>query len=356
MEYVRGAFVVILLCAASSSIPVASAGSGQERHGEHRVQRAEIALERTVHDFGRVRHGEIVSVEFPFRNEGGQVLELVPGSDEEDRLHVRLPDHGTVPGESGSIGVTLETEELIGNVTDSVSFLTNDPDHPEVYVKVTARVLPVIAAYPPIANLGEVARGDSFTGSVPLVGILAEDDRLEGLSLEASSESLRARIAKRPSGGLAVPVLEFVLRPDAKPGNIEETITIVSEDPPARAYLRLFGKKEGDIRVIPDRLTVLVDEDGRIMDYSVIVEGDRPFRITGAQDSEDLLAITTHTLVPGTRYELVARLKALVAEGAIGVLRIRTDLEDQPLLEIPLLVGIVPSEGLPPGSSRETSP
>lgn len=322
---------------------VAFAQSGEERRGERKGERAEIVIEKTVHDFGKIRHGEIVSTKFPFQNAGNGTLEFYPVPDAERRVHVRVPEYPIEPAKSGHIEVTLETEGLFGEVRDSIPVFTNDPERREIFLKVTTTVRPVVAAYPPVFSVGEVAKGDSFIGTVSLMGILADEDRLSGLSLEPSSASLRAKVAKRQSSDRMIPVLEFVLLPDVKPGDIEETITIISEDPPARAYLRLFGKKEGDIRITPDRFVIMLNEDGEIKDYSVTIESDQPFHITGAEDSNDLLSFSTRTIVPDSKYELVARLKALVAGNAMGVVRIHTDMEEQPLLEIPFLVGIVQS-------------
>lgn len=335
----------VLILAMLGTIPGGSAAaflqSGKEKNGVRETSKAEIRLETTSHDFGTVLHGEVVSAEIPFWNSGDDILKLYPYTDEDRAVSVSVPENSIEPGKSGHFEVTLKTEGRIGNVRDSIPVFTNDPERREIFLKVAATIKPLIAAYPPVYHVGEVAKEDSFIGSAPLVGTLADEDRLSDLILEPSSQYLRARVTKRFSSEGSIPVIEFVLLPDLMPGSIEETITIVSKDPPARAYLRVFGVKEGDIRVVPDRLMILLNEDGDINEYTMTVESDRPFHITGVEDSQDLLELTTRTIVADSKYELVASLRYIVGESQMGVVRIHTDLEGEALVEIPFLVGVV---------------
>jgi hypothetical protein len=328
-----------ILLGATSGLFIPAMTRSQESHaGASRG--AEIVIGNSVHDFGKIRAGEIATAAFSVRNSGDDTLELSPGPDEEKRLHLRIPESSVEPGESSELEVTMETEGLIGNVMDSIPVYTNDPEQREIFLKIRATVQPIIIAYPPIFSVGQVAKEDSASGSVPLMGVLADEDRLSDLIVEPSSPSVRAWVAKKQLEDGIRPVLEFVLLPDLKPGDIQEYVTITSKDPPSQAYLRLFGRKNGDISITPDKFVIMLNEDGEIEDYSVTLESRRKFHITGAEDSNDLLAITTRTIVPDSKYEVVARLKELVAANAMGVVRVHTDLEEEALIEIPFLVGV----------------
>lgn len=344
MNIVKKLISLGLLIAALLPFRHALALAGTKQTDDRSEKGAAIVIDGTAHDFGRVLIGETVSATFPFRNGGDKVLKLYPVPDERSHLQVRISDKSLEPGGYGQIEVTLETSQLYGSIADSISVFTNDREHREIFLKMTGRALPIVAAAAPVYQVGNIAKEGGFSGSIPLVGVLVEEGDLSGVTLEPSSPHIRAKISGNGAGDNTQPVLEFTLLPELKAGNIEETIAIVSSDPPAKAYLRLFGKKRGDIRVTPERLTMVRREGEDDSEHVLVIESDRSFRIIQVEDLTRHLDLSTRTIIPGSKYELVARLKDPHDGHALGAVRLYTDLEAEPMLEIPVIVGVISDE------------
>jgi hypothetical protein len=343
VDLVRSLVTLIMLFLVFEQASVVAAQPVMREGGGRRTGGPELAVEHTAYDFGRVPLGNAVTATFPVMNRGEEALELYPYFVENSPLSLQVSDASLLPGASGRIEVTLNTEGLFGEVSDSLPVYTNDPEHRECYFRVTAYVFPYVIPYPAVVDMGKVPKGDSVSGTVSLAGELVEENRLSGLRLEPSTESVRAKIVTRQMNGLVIPTLEFVLLPELKPGKIEETIAIVSENPPARAYLRIFGEKEGNILVTPERLMIVQHEDEKAGEHSLTIQSEKPFHIMGVEDPTHLLDLSTRTIEAESKYELVARMKDPEADkGAMGVVRVHTDMADQPLLEIPVIIAVIP--------------
>jgi hypothetical protein len=135
--------------------------------------------------------------------------------------------------------------------------------------------------------------------------------------------------------------LEFVLLPEMKAGSFRESITIVSKNPPAKAQLLLFGQKLGGIRVSPDRLDFFPRKGIKSDSRSILFECNERFKITKVEDVSGLFSLSLKTIQEGKKYELTAELKTQTKGTFLGVIKVYTDLDVHPLIDIPFIgVGI----------------
>ena len=298
---------------------------------------ASIAITQTLYDFGEIVQGEKPVATFIFRNTGDDVLvidQLVPDN---KNVTAVVSHELLLPGEQGSIKVTLDSTGLYGNIVDHIALSTNDEERPKVFLQVRAHVQAILSLSPPFIFVGQIAREGSFAGKAKLMGKLVEEGKLKAIEIRKSSEAIEARIMqRRPKDG----ILEFVLRPEQKAGTFKESITLVSKDPPAQAQLLLYGQKLGIIRFAPDKLEFFPDKGVNPDSRSVLFECAKAFKIIKVEDLSGLLILSIRAIEGERKYELTAKLKNPMEGGSfLGVVRVHTDLAEHPLIHIPVIGG-----------------
>ena len=298
-----------------------------------------MAIENVVHDFGDIVPGEKAVATFLIRNAGDGVLHIEEAVADSRRVTVVLPERSIAPGEEGVIQAILDTTGLYGDFAGRIRVSTNDTTNGEAMLTATANVRPLLALNPPQVWAGQVAQDASFSGQAKVVGKLVEEGELPNLTIKKSAPGIEATITQRFVKGKTVPFLKFSLLPELKAGTFRETITVVSEDPPAQAQVLVVGQKLGDIQFTPYNLEFF-QSDGEVPDsQSVLFESEKTFHITKVEDLSDLFDISVDTVEEGKKYKLNATFKEPPPASFLGVLKVHTDLEEHPLIHIPVIGG-----------------
>ena len=341
MKRLRIIEAFVLLSVATGSWYGAQANAEQDMSFVQTKKHPVISLTKTVHDFGKIVQGEKAVTIFVFRNTGDDVLNIDQVVSDNENITTVVSHKFLQPGRQGSIQVTLDSNELDGDIVSQISVTTNDNERPEVFLKIMAHAQPIIALDPPFIFVGRVAKEGSFSGKVKLVGKLVDEGKLKTFRTNTSSSSIEMRIQRRTVKDKKVVFLEFVLLPEMKAGSFRESITIVSKNPPAKAQLLLFGQKLGGIRVSPDRLDFFPRKGIKSDSRSILFECNERFKITKVEDVSGLFSLSLKTIQEGKKYELTAELKTQTKGTFLGVIKVYTDLDVHPLIDIPFIgVGI----------------
>jgi len=99
-----------------------------------------IEFKTTSHNFGTLKQGSIVNTEFEFTNSGKDQLVIYDTKTNCGCTATTLNKMKFNPGESSIIRVTLDTKGKDGYIQQSVNVKTNDPNNPEVFLIVNAKV------------------------------------------------------------------------------------------------------------------------------------------------------------------------------------------------------------------------
>ena len=101
----------------------------------------------SVHDFGDVQRGQVVSHSFEIQNTGDAPLEITRVR---TTCACAVSEHDTLiePGQTGSITVDLNTELLNGNSTAQAIVLTNDASNPKLTLTVKANSITTLGVDP----------------------------------------------------------------------------------------------------------------------------------------------------------------------------------------------------------------
>jgi hypothetical protein len=316
-----------------------SLATSQEVPKEKKGKVARIEMDVSVFDLGTVLFGEEVNAKFTFRNVGDEVLEIYLVEPKSKNLSVVLSDKTIDPGESGHIEVTMDTKELIGNVIGKVSVITSDSEHREVMLEVRARVQALLAFNPPFVWVGQIAMENSYKNKVQIIGKVVEDGAFSGLTVDKTNSAVDAEIIFHNIKGEKVAYLEFVILPELRAGTFKESLSVISHDPPAKAQLTLFGNKLGVIEVTPERYDFFPRDDVESDVRVVTLESGKEFHIIKIEDPHNLFNTSIDVIEEGKKYEIIAGLKKPAEASFVGLIKVYTDLEEFPLIDIPAVGG-----------------
>jgi hypothetical protein len=173
-------------------------------------------------DFGEVPPKTRVEHRFEIANRGDQILEIEPAGTSCGCTASLTAADTVVPGATGAVTVTLDTEERTGPRQAWVRVKTNDPLEPELHLSLHGRVAGDVVVKPELLYLGRVGPGEKGSGTVEVeltsasVGIS---------SVRSLSERLQVRAERlaEPARGVR---LFVTLPPQGTRGRINDRIVI----------------------------------------------------------------------------------------------------------------------------------
>lgn len=182
-----------------------------------------LLVERPVFDFGEVEQGATVEHVFKLRNGGAGLLRIE---------HVKSTCACTVGAVVGRdvppdgetwVTVQLDTRELAGPTTKTITVYTNDPAHPASGLSLRGVVLADLVVDPPLVYLGTVDVGDGARRTVEI-----RPGRPDGATRATAVRApsfLRARLTTDPADA-ARQLLELGLAPDAPAGRVSGEVVV----------------------------------------------------------------------------------------------------------------------------------
>jgi len=243
------------------------------------------------------------------------------------------------PGEQGSLDVTFDTTSRGGDQEKTVRIFTNDPENETVVLTIMAQVISPVAVEPTVARIGDLGPGDDRTVKLKL---LVEDPATVRIrQVRTSSPQVTARITDQPDDGEGE--LEVRMLAGGRPyGKFEETVIVrTTSDTLPRLEIPVVGQMLGDIRLEPQAIGFQANTSP--IEVRVSSAGHRPFRITGIEDASGRLETSVVEEADGTAYTIRVGItsgsRPAVRGEFRGSLQIRTDRQDQPILELPVHQG-----------------
>lgn len=99
-----------------------------------------LSLSKRTHDFGRVKEGEILELDIIVRNSGKSNLEIKKVNASCGCTAALLSERVIKPGKNGNLHIELDTSNLAGKKTRTLSILSNDPLNPRMLITLFANV------------------------------------------------------------------------------------------------------------------------------------------------------------------------------------------------------------------------
>jgi hypothetical protein len=325
----------LLTCAAGAAWVLTMAGtSGAARPA---APAPRVVLERTAYDAGTVTPGDVIRVDFPFRNAGNAPLAILDVKKDCGCLVPRY-DEEIAPGATGRVRVALQTQGFQGPIEKHVYVETDDPSAPSVALTIKAVLPRAVEVTPTSELLIPITRGQDATVDVTLRS--TDGHPLELGAAESPVPYVTATIVPdSPSTGPEVR-LRITVAADAPSQTFETLITVgTGHYRLPKIGLKVFGQPAASVTVRPPRLAfgrVRPAEKGPIERILTLTRSRGSFRVLKLEDSLGCLKLESLPADDGSAYEIKIRyLGGWKDEQTQGVLRITTDDPSRPTIEIP---------------------
>lgn len=121
-----------VLLAAAAAVSLAAAPS--------QTQKPRAVFKATVHDFGTVKQGDVVSCEFLFKNEGGATLVIEKVETTCGCTAALVSEQRIAPGREGKLKATFDTRGYSGRLARYVYLVSNDGENPRRELSLVAEI------------------------------------------------------------------------------------------------------------------------------------------------------------------------------------------------------------------------
>lgn len=236
-----GAGAAIAAVAAAVGLNASPAQAGPPR----------IAFDLQYHDLGQVAPDEKLQVAFPFRNAGGERLEILKAKASCGCTVVEEFKRELAPNESDEITVTFDAGSVPKGVRHSIWVDTNDPAHPRVTLQVRALVRAGFQVVPDTVHFAELAPGQTVERIVELIALDGNPFKITEVDPGSSyvSASFDLDVNRTVHRGTVR------LRATDRRGYVRDSLSFRTTHPSRpRAGVRISAQVAGKVVANPDRI------------------------------------------------------------------------------------------------------
>jgi hypothetical protein len=238
------------------------------------VEGPKIEFSELIHDFGTVHRGDVLGVEFSFSNTGDAPLAITG-------VHAgcgcTVADFDSTksyrPGETASIGLTLDTKNFVGAISKAVTVITNEKILSTRTLILKAKVSEDFVLDPPMIYFGK-GRATEFGERVI---VLRGDSKVTPTKLVYAEDLLDARLVE----GEGRWQIFLALKPTVPAGFLREQIKVLTDSPKlSEVIVPVRAEVIGSFAVNPSYLEFGAIADGAVVKRAFNIDALREFRIT----------------------------------------------------------------------------
>jgi len=197
-----------------------------------------LLVQPSVHDFGYIKQGELVSYTFIVTNGGGDLLTITNVTATCGCTAAQPEKKELIPGESTNIKVTFNSAGRQGKQNKTVKIFSNDPENPEVSLTIKGTVVladnvsensPVIHFQETQHNFGKVSEGNVV--EYTFVFRNAGGSTLNVKDVKTSCGCTAALVSKDNIEPGEEGTIKVELDTKNRLGKMSRTITVLTNDP-----------------------------------------------------------------------------------------------------------------------------
>ncbi len=288
-------------------------------------------------DGGTVEEGTVLKYHFTVANHGQSDLEI---TQVKPSCGCTVPhwDKLVQPGKEGTIDAEVHTEHFRGAIQKHLTVISNDPQHPELELSLTATITPLVQIQP-----GPVA-------------MLSVDDKpvTQVFTLERTGGQPMKIVQVSP----VAPYLKTEVSPLPGAGRYQLTVTATTDTPMGRSPTPILVKtdlpKAGDVvlTVIVDRGIVTTpplvywslpsaELKAPVQGVVMITRQQHPFHVKSVAVDDPKLQAKLETVQEGKEYRVtVSYAGGWVGDRTQKTLTVTTDDAKQPEIKVPVLATV----------------
>ena len=295
----------------------------------------DIYFDEINHNFGKVGQNQELLYTFKFWNKGEEPLRIKEIRSSCGCTAAVVSKGEVPPGDMGEIRALFNTGYRRGRFREEIHVISNDPEKPEVILTLSGEIVRSVVAVPDRLYFGEIKGGDQRRKRVQIIDL--DGKRLNIEKVRSSSKGIRVRVNREKDNEIT---LEVILNPlKMKLGAFEERIVVyTNNDMRPEIEIPLSGEILGEIELKPPRLFFGMMRAGerKELKVEILKSGEADLRLISVEGAGKLVEIKgVKEVEKGRRYELRVVLHPVRRGEIEGRLKVRTNNERQPVLEIP---------------------
>jgi hypothetical protein len=209
-----------------------------------------IFFENPDFDFGKIFKGQTVEHVYKFENQGKGTLEISKVKTSCGCTAAMLTDKIISPGKAGEIKATFKSGSFKGNVTKSITVVSNDPNSPNFKLTLSGEIVEEISVKPRNINFGSIYLGKEIDEKIEIKTTTESNFKIKKIT--SSKSFANASITEKNKDGYTIKV---TLKDNHKIGRFSGGIYLETDNPrQPKVTIPFFGEIIGDITTYPNNI------------------------------------------------------------------------------------------------------
>ncbi|CAM2065537.1 DUF1573 domain-containing protein [Sulfidibacter corallicola] len=301
-----------------------------------------LVFEKTDHDFGDIDKGDKVETEFKFTNTGDEVLQIQDVKPSCGCTSAKPEKASYEPGESGVIPVSFNSSRFNGNITKTITVTSNDAENPKTVLHIKGVISSDVNVTPTFLNMVNVPRNNDVVKKEIHVET-TKMDKLEISEVTSNQDFVKAEPIKVSDKKWVINVSTVGKQIPTGRNATQAQITFKTNSPKqpeikARVQIRVAQP----IQVTPRSVYFFSSKKGEARETTVNLRPNLVKDFKVLEMKSDLAFIQAEVEDAGGNKRLKVKLTDAAKEGKFnGVITLKTDLEDQPQIHIPVRGSVI---------------
>jgi hypothetical protein len=297
-----------------------------------------IQFAEPVHDFGKIKSGEVIKHSFVFTNIGTRTLEITDVRPQCGCTTAGDWSRKVEPGQSGSIPIQFNSANFSGTVMKSVTVTCNDPGHQTTALQIKGTIWKPIDVTPTYVYMNPfVESASNETRVVRIVSNLEEPIELS--DLHSSNPAFKTDL-KTVRPGKEFEVQITALAPfSATPVSGLVTVKTSSTNMPAVTITASLMPQQA-LSIIPNQITLPAGPLRTPMRPTVSIRynGTNQLALSEAAMNAPGVEVQMQTLQPGRLFSISANFPAgyQVPQGEKIALTLKSSHPQHPVITVPV--------------------
>ncbi|MFQ5714019.1 MAG: DUF1573 domain-containing protein [Candidatus Scalinduaceae bacterium] len=295
-----------------------------------------IFFENSDFNFGKIFKGQKIEHVYKFENRGKGILEISKVKTSCGCTAAMLTNKIISPGKTGEIKATFNSGSYKGNVTKSITVLSNDPNSPKYKLTLSGKIIEEIIVKPRNINFGSIYLGKKIDKTITIKSLTEPNFKIKKIT--PSKTFVKASIVERNNEEY---IIKAILKDNLEIGRFSGVIYLQTDNPrQPKAIIPFFGEIIGDITTYPKKIYYGHITRGKEITQKIFVKINRnDIKILNSKVSPDYLStkIIEKYEKNNPHYLIEIKLNKEATIGRLnGLLELHTNSKIQPTIRIPI--------------------
>lgn len=296
-----------------------------------------IFFENPDFNFGQIFKGQKIDHIYKFENRGNDVLNIGKVKTSCGCTAAILTSNMIPPGKTGEIMAVFSSGSSTGNVTKSITVISNDPDHPSYNLTISGEIIEDVSIRPKNIDFGSVHVGEKTDKTVTIRSQTVPDFKI--IKIIPSKPFISASIAEEKNGEY---VIKVTLENNPDVGRFSGGIHLeTNSQMQEKVNIPFFGEIVGDITTYPNKIYYGFVTKGKELSQKLYVKVNKSnINISSIKTFPDYVSakIIENLETNNPHYLIEVKLHSEATIGKInGVLELHTNSKIQPVIGIPII-------------------